>query len=147
MSERNKALVHRLFDEVWNAGRVDRVEELYAHDFVADYRPYAPLRRGHDAIRGMVRRAWETYPDFHEELLQLIAEGDKVLVHLAISGTHLGPMGPIPPTGKKIRIEEMIVLTIADGKVVHQRGLVDNLHLLRQLGLVPSPPEFSDGEA
>jgi hypothetical protein len=40
-----------LFDEVWNTGGLDAIEELYAADYVADYRPYAPLRRGHDAIK------------------------------------------------------------------------------------------------
>jgi ketosteroid isomerase-like protein len=43
-TERNKAIVRRLFDDVWNTGSLDRIEELYAADFVADYRPYAPLR-------------------------------------------------------------------------------------------------------
>ena len=54
--ERNKAIVRRLFDEVWNAGSLDAIAELYAADYVADYRPYAPLRRGHEAIKGMVQR-------------------------------------------------------------------------------------------
>jgi len=54
--ERNKAIVRRLF-EVWNTGNLDAIEELYAADYVADYRPYAPLRHGYDAIKGMVQRA------------------------------------------------------------------------------------------
>jgi len=45
-TEENKALVRRLFDEVWNTGNLDKIAELYARDFVADYRPYAPLRTG-----------------------------------------------------------------------------------------------------
>ena len=45
--ERNKAVVRRLF-EVWNTGALDDIEELYAVDYVADYRPYAPLRHGHE---------------------------------------------------------------------------------------------------
>ena len=66
--ERNKAIIRRLFDEVWNTSRLDAIEELYAVDYVADYRPYAPLRRGHDAIKDMVQRAYVAFPDFHEEL-------------------------------------------------------------------------------
>ena len=46
--ERNKTIVRRLF-EVWKTGRLDAIEGLYAADYVADYRPYAPLRHGHDA--------------------------------------------------------------------------------------------------
>jgi len=143
MSEQNKVIVRRLFDEIWNAGPCAgldaKIEEFYAPDYVADYRPYAPLRRGRDGIRGMVERAWATYPDYHEDLEQLVAEGDKVAVHLTISGTQLGNLGPIPPTGKKVRYQEMLILTIRDGQVSHQRGIPDNLHLLRQLGLVPDP--------
>jgi predicted ester cyclase len=138
--ERNKAVVRRLFDEVWNGRRLDLVAELYEPDVVVDYQPYAPLRHGHDEVRGMVDRAWTTFPDYREELVGLIAEGDKVAVHLRISGTQLGAWGPLPPTGRRLEFEEMIVLTFsAAGLVAHQRGLVDNLNGLRQAGVLPTP--------
>lgn len=139
MSEANKAIVRRLFDEVWNAGNVDKIEELYAPDYVADYRPYAPLRSGHAAIKEMVQRAWTTFPDYHEELEELVAEGDKVVVRLTITGTQKGQWGPLLPTGKPVRFEEILILRIVGGKVVHQRGIVDNLNALRQLGVMPTP--------
>lgn len=138
--EANKAVVQRLFDEVWNGRRFEVIDELYAPDYVADYRPYAPLRTGRDSIREMVERAWTTTPDYHEELLGMVAEGDVVAVHLRITGTQLGDWGPIPPTGKRLDFEEMIMLTFnADGQVVHQRGVVDNLLGLRQAGVMPTP--------
>ncbi len=137
--ERNKAVVRRLFDEVWNTGTLDAIEELYATDYVADYRPYAPLRRGHDAIKGMVQRAHAAFPDYHEELEEMVAEGDKVVVRLTITGTQLGQWGPLPPTGKPVRFEEIVILRFIDGKVVGQRGIPDNLAALRQLGVVPTP--------
>jgi ketosteroid isomerase-like protein len=59
--ERNKAVIPRLFD-VWNTGNLDAIEELYAADFVADYRPCSPLRHGHEAIKGMVQRAHVAFP-------------------------------------------------------------------------------------
>src|SRR5262245_36066544 len=102
---RNKAVVRRLFDEVWNTGSLDKIEELYATNFVADYRPYAPLRHGHDAIKGMVRRAHAAFPDYHEELEEMIAEGDKVVARFTITrhatrsvGTSAadGQAGPLP---------------------------------------------------
>ena len=141
MIEHNKAIVRRLFDEVWNAGRLDAIEELYAADFVADYRPYAPLRVGHQGVRDMVRNAWAAFPDYHEELEELIAEGDKVVVRLTITGTQNGQWGPLPPTGRQVRFEEILILRIADGKVVEQRGIPDNLSALRQLGVLPTPPQ------
>jgi len=138
--EHNKAVVRRLFDEVWNGRRFEVIDELYAPDYVADYQPYSPLRTGRDSVREMVERAWTTTPDYHEELLGLVAEGNVVAVHLRITGTQLGAWGPIPPTGKRLDFEEMILLTFnADGQVVHQRGIVDNLLGLRQVGVMPTP--------
>jgi len=140
--ERNKATVHRLFDEIWNGRQFDAIDELYATDYVADYRPYAPLRVGRDSVREMVERAYQTMPDYHEELLGMVAEGDTVGVHLRISGTQLGAWGPIPPTGKRLEFEEMIFLTFNDsGQVAHQRGIVDNLAGLRQAGVMPTPSQ------
>jgi steroid delta-isomerase-like uncharacterized protein len=136
--ERNKAIVRHLF-EVWNTGRLDAIEELYSADYVADYRPYAPLRRGYDAIKDMIQRAHVAFPDYHEELEEMVAEDDKVVVRLTITGTQLGQWGPLPPTGKPVRFEEIVILGFVDGKVVSQRGIPDNLAALRQLGVVPTP--------
>jgi hypothetical protein len=138
--EENKAIVRRLFDEVWNTGNLDKIEDLYSPDFVADYRPYAPLRTGLEGIKDMVRRAWTTFPDYHEQLEELVAEGDTVVARFLITGTQQGYWGPIPPTGKQVRFEEIVMLRIVNGKVVGQRGVVDALHALRQLGVVPTPP-------
>ena len=138
-TEENKAIVRRLFDEVWNTGKLDKIEELYSPDFVADYRPYSPLHTGLEGIKEMVRRARTTFPDYHEELEDLVAEGDKVVARFLITGTQQGHCGPIPPTGKKLSFEEIVILRIVNGKVVGQRGIVDNLNALRQLGVVPTP--------
>jgi predicted ester cyclase len=138
-AEANKAVVQRLFDEVWNARNLDVIDELYSAEYVVDYRPYAPLRQGRDAVRAMVESAWQTFPDYHEELIAMVAEGDRVAIHLRISGTQNGAWGPVPPTGKRLEFDEMIMLTFDDrARVVHQRGVVDNLAGLRQTGVIPS---------
>ncbi len=137
---RNKKVVERLFDEVWNGRKLGAIGELYAPEFVVDYRPYAPLAHGPEAVQAMVQRCYETFPDYHEELLRLVAEADTVVVHMRITGTQLGAWGPAPPTGRRVEFEEIAILTFREGKVVHQRGIVDNLAALRQLGVVPTPP-------
>ena len=142
--EANKATVARLFDEVWNGRRYEVIEALYSPEYVADYRPYAPLRQGWAAIREMVEGAWQTFPDFHEELLSMVAEGDRVAVHLRVTGTQDGAWGPLPATGRRLEYEEMLLLTFGpDGRVVHQRGIVDNLSGLRQAGAIPAPRNHS----
>jgi steroid delta-isomerase-like uncharacterized protein len=138
VSTENKKLVREITEVVWNRRGLDRIAEFYALDFVGDYRPYA-LREGHEGIRAMVEGAWTAFPDFHEEVHELIAEGDRVVVHLTISGTQQGQWGPLPATGKRAQFDEIVILQIRDGKVLRQRGIVDNLSALRQLGVVPTP--------
>jgi len=139
-SERNKAVVRELTEHVWNRRALDRIPEFYAPDYVADYRPYAPVREGRAAIRGMVERAWAAFPDYHEELHELIAEGPLVMARFTISGTQAGAWGVLPATGKRVQFDEIVVLELRDGKVLHQRGVADNLTALRQLGALPMPP-------
>jgi len=139
VSDDSKRLVREITEVIWNRRGVDRIPEFYAPDFVADYRPYAPLREGHEGIRGMVERAWAAFPDYHEELHDLIAEGDRVVARFTISGTQEGQWGLLPPTGKRVEFEEIVILQIRDGKVHRQHGVVDNLSALRQLGVLPSP--------
>ena len=86
----------------------------------------------------MVQRAWTAFPDYHEELHQLIAEGNLVVAELTISGTQTGQWGGVPPTGKRIQFDEIVILEIKDGKVIRQRGVADNLTALQQLGVIPS---------
>ena len=138
MSDQNKRLVREITDIIWNGRGVDRIPEFYAPDFVADYRPFA-LREGYEGIRAMVEGAWTAFPDYHEEVHELIAEGDRVVLHLTISGTQKGQWGPLPATGKRAEFDEIVILQIRDGKVLRQRGVVDNLSALRQLGVVPTP--------
>src|SRR5437867_1692000 len=126
-SERNKAAVRELTEHVWNRHAFDRLPEFYAPDYVADYRPYAPVREGHAAIRGMVERAWAAFPDYHEELHELIAEGPFVVARFTISGTQSGQWGVLAATGKRVEFEEIVILEFRDGKVVRQRGIPDNL--------------------
>ena len=138
MSDQNKRLVREITDIIWNGRGVDRIPEFYAPDFVADYRPFA-FREGYEGIRAMVEGAWTAFPDYHEEVHELIAEGDRVVLHLTISGTQKGQWGPLPATGKRAEFDEIVILQIRDGKVLRQRGVVDNLSALRQLGVVPTP--------
>ena len=90
----------------------------------------------------MVRGAWSAFPDFHEELEERIAEGEKVVVRLTITGTQNGQWGPLPPTGKRVKFEEILILRIVEGTVVEQRGIPDDLNALRQLGVIPAPRQF-----
>ena len=123
MSEANKVVVRRLVSEVLNGGRLEVIDELYAPELAAAARRWiAPFRA--------------SFPDVHMEIVELIAEGDKVVGRFTCSATHQGAWLGQAPTGRRFeRIDEVWILRLRDGKIVHVWSLEDTLGRLRQLGL------------
>jgi predicted ester cyclase len=118
-----KALVRRLIDEVMNAWRLEVLDELYA----------PALAR---AARRWIAPFQASFPDMRMEIVDLIAEGDRVVGRFRCSGTHLGEWLGHPPTGRRFeRIDEVYIFRIRDGRIVHAWGLEDTLMRLEQLGL------------
>jgi predicted ester cyclase len=123
MSERNKAVVRRLVDEVLNGGRLDVIDELYAATLAPEAKRWiAPFR--------------VSFPDMHMDVIDLIAEDDKVVGRFICSGTHLGEWLGHAPTGRRFEaVDEVSIYRLNDGKIIHSWGLEDNLGRLEQLGL------------
>jgi predicted ester cyclase len=123
MSEANKAVVRRLVNEVLNGGNLDLVDELYAPQL-------AP------AARKWITPFRAAFPDVHMEILELIAEDDRVVGRFACSATHLGPWRGHPPTGRRFeRIAEVAFFRFHERKIIHAWSLEDTHSRLQQLGL------------
>ena len=133
----NRELGLKINREIWNERRVERIPDYFAEEFVADYSPYG-IRRGRDELRAMVERAHATFENFREDVKTVMADEHRVVIHFTISGRQVGAWGPVPATGRSVEHDEIVIMTIANGKVVHQVGIVDNLHALRQLGVIPA---------
>ena len=136
MSEENKRVVQRLFDEVWNQGAIEMIDEIYSEDFVAFYSPPIDFGTGLDGLRDIVIQMRNTFPDYHEEVKEVIAEGNKVVARFVVEGTHDGPLGELPPTGKSVCFEEIAIFRIENGKIVEQRGIPDVMTMFQQLGML-----------
>ena len=123
VSEQNNATVRRLVDEVFNGGHLEVIDELYAPELAAAARRWiSPFRA--------------SFPDVHMELVELIAEGDKVVGRFTCSATHQGAWLGQAPTGRRFeRVKEVWILRFRDGRIVHVWSLEDTLDRLRQLGL------------
>jgi predicted ester cyclase len=118
-----KRLVRRLVDEVVNARDPAALDEL------ADEPVAAAARRWIDPFRA-------SFADFRMEIVELIAEGDKVVAHFRCSGTHTGEWLGHPGTGKRFHdVDEIYIFTIRNGRLTAAVGVEDNLSRLRQLGL------------
>jgi steroid delta-isomerase-like uncharacterized protein len=139
-----RALVRRLHD-VWNTGDLAAVDEVYAGDFVGHFPPssHLPDRRGRAGAREGIRRATTAFPDWHEAVEQVVAEGNLVVTRYTSTGTHLGEfrgLPDVPPTGRTISVPEISIYRVAGGKVVEQWCLLDELGRLQQLGATVAPP-------
>jgi predicted ester cyclase len=123
VSEGDKATVRRLVEEVLNGGRLEVIDELYAPEL-------AP------AARRWIRPFRASFPDVHMEIVDLIAEDDKVVGRFTCSATHQGQWLGHPPTGRRFeRVDEVSIFQLRDGRIVHVWSLEDTLGRLRQLGL------------
>jgi predicted ester cyclase len=123
MSERSKAVVRRLVEEVLNGGRLEVIDALYAPQVA-------------EAAKAWIAPFRASFPDVRMEIVDLIAEGETVVGRFTCSATHLGTWLGHPPTGRRFeRVDEIGIYRLRDGRIVESWGLEDNLSRLEQLGL------------
>jgi len=134
--ERNKELVRRVNEEVWNQGNLERIDELFSTDIVRHFLPGGSETKGLDKLRDRIRNHRKAFPDWTEKIKLIVAEGDFVAIHFTSTGTNKGSFLGNPPTGKQIHTNDMSIYRIVDGKIVEQWLLPDLLSLNQQLGLI-----------
>lgn len=128
-----KGLVRYTNDQVWNQANLAVIDELFAPAFVRHFLPDGSEVRGIDSFREHVRRHREAFPDWKEEIQHIVAEGDLVVLHFVSTGTNTGSWRGSPATGRRIRIDEMSILRIEDGKIAEQWLLPDIFSMEQQL--------------
>jgi steroid delta-isomerase-like uncharacterized protein len=79
-----------------------------------------------------------SFPALRHEIIDMVAEGDKVTVRLSVAGTHKGDFQGIPPTGNKLSLDEMGFITIIDGRITEGWISADTMRLMQQIGAAPS---------
>jgi steroid delta-isomerase-like uncharacterized protein len=141
--EANKALVRRLFDEGFNAGRLDVVDELVAPDVVTHNPLILDAPTGPDSIRGGIEMIRSAFDDLHVDVQQLVAEGDRVASMVVMSGTNTGDYRRGGASGRKGEIRAFFVWRIADGRIAENWGVADRFAFLQDLGVVPSDDELA----
>jgi steroid delta-isomerase-like uncharacterized protein len=132
--------VQRILDSVvalWNTGAPDIATRIYTDDCPRIDPNVPPDTRGGPAIARYVTEVRSAYPDFKLEVLDSIAEGDRLAVHWVVTGTHKGDFRGIAPTGKQIRITGMTLARVKDGKLAEDRVYFDRMTMFEQLGVVP----------
>lgn len=133
-----RTVVLRHHEEIWSRGNLDAIEELYAPNFVGHH-PGSPDWIGRAGVRDVVLKVRRAFPDFTESVEDIVVDGDKVVTRFTASGTHLGPLGDAPPTGRPLRVAEMALCRVVGGQIAEKWGVIDRLGMFGQLGLNPFP--------
>lgn len=134
--EQNKAVYGRFLQEVFNEGRLDKVDELVSPEYVFhDAPPGTP--QGPEAIRQVVTMFRNAFPDLKITIEEMVAEGDKVCVRATTRGTHRGTLFGVPATNKAVTMTGLTMVTITDGRVVESWVKNDVMGLMKQLGAGP----------
>src|SRR5262245_3077909 len=135
-TEANKEVV-RAFVDAWNEQDFDRFDDLMAESCQLSVGG-ATIGCGPAATRAIAEHWLAGFPDYRFELLDLIAEGDRVVARMPFSGTHTGPVLDLDPTGRSVTVSEIVIFRIADGKIAEAWEEYDALGMRRQLGALPA---------
>ena len=140
LSETNKTVSRRLFEEVWNKGNLAVLNELIANDHVNSGPGTLPgLPTGPEGAKQFVMMYRNAFPDTHFTIDEQIAEGDKVVTRWTAHGTHKGELLGIPATGKSSTVTGISVDRIVNGKIAESWGIFDQFGMMQQLGVIPTP--------
>lgn len=130
--------------EIWNEGNLVLVDELYTPDIVRHDCGLPEDVVSLDALRNYFTSNRITFPDINMIIEETIVRGDKIVWRWRIMGTNTGPMGDMPPTGKKVQFSGVSIALLVNGKMVEIWDFYNQAVLLQQLGFTITPPQGRD---
>ena len=134
MSEQNKTLARRWFEDLLSRGNLDVANEILSAEFV-DHLTHED-ERGLEELKHYVTIYRNAFPDIQDTVEDIVAEGDKVVVRWTSDGTHQGEFMGVAPTGRHVRFTGMRLFRIAENKIVESWVNIDERGLQEQLGAV-----------
>ena len=143
----NRAIVRRLYEEVWNKRKFEVVNELISPSHALQGPNIFGSSIGPEAYKRQVSSLLEAYPDLCWTIEDTIAEKDKVVACWTFSGTHQGDYMGVPATNKKVSVEGITIHHIAGGKIMDSHSNWDALGMMQQLGAVPATGKAKDASA
>ena len=133
MVEESVNLLRRMYEEGWNQGKLEIIDEICAPDYLG-MGPYGDERGPESVKRGVANRR-SAFPDIHVTIEDVFAAGDKVVARLTFRGTHKGEFQGVEPTNKEVTWSGIWIYRVANGKFVERWHSYDMLGLLQQVGV------------
>jgi steroid delta-isomerase-like uncharacterized protein len=147
MSSENKAIVSRLYIEIWNERKLELVDQLFAASHALNIPNVSGAAIGPEAYKRQVTRFVTGFPDLRFSIEDVVAENEKLVVAWTISGTHKGEFMGISATNKKVSFDGITINHIVNGKILDSNVVYDALDLLQQLGAAPPLGQAKDAAA
>jgi steroid delta-isomerase-like uncharacterized protein len=134
--EERKALAQKAIDEVVNKGNMTSVDEFFAANYIfhaadgtqlngpAQFKQYIMMFRG-------------AFPDIYNEVNDIACDGDLMAVRTSFTGTNTGSLRGMPPTGKKVAMQEALFYRWEGDKIAEEWQFINQMALLQQLGMAP----------
>lgn len=121
--QENKVLIQQYVEAISGKAKTADVVAQYVDD---------------EGLRHHIEIFEAAFPRYEFIPSDIVAEGDRVAVHFTAKAVHQGELMGIPPTGRTISIEGMIIYHIAEGKIVDHKFVADQLSLMQQIGVIPA---------
>lgn len=138
MSDVNKAIANRFYDEVVGQQQIGLIDEIISEDFV-EHEEFPAIPPGREGVKAVFGMFFTAFPDLRLEVGDMVAEGDLVATGMSMTGTHQGEFMGVPETGKSINVSSMEFIRITEGKVTEHWGVTDQAGMMEQLGVMEGP--------
>jgi steroid delta-isomerase-like uncharacterized protein len=147
MSDENKTVARRWFEELFKAGNLEVADEITAPDHV-NHDPTLPdIPPGPEGQKQIVNLYRGAFTNAQITVEKQIAEGDRVVTRWTGRGTHQGEFMGVPPSGNRVEISGMTINRFSGGKIAETWTNYDALGMMRQIGAIPEPGQEEEARA
>ncbi len=129
--------------KMWNQGDLSLLEELFSPEYTRHH-PTPTVNASLEDLKNTLLSNREVFPDYSLEFNDMIVSTDKILVTATMTGTNTGPLGDVPATHKKVRMDGIYIYRIADHKIAEEWTYFNLLHYYQQLGYSLVSPSGTD---
>lgn len=130
-------LARRYFEEVWNQGKVEVLDELLAPEYVNHTPSVGNPPPGPNGLKPIVLAMRRAFPDLHFTIEEVVATPNAIAIRTTMTGTHAGDLFGIAPTHRRVTVAQIQIERVRGGRIVEHWRVTDELTLMRQLGAVP----------
>jgi predicted ester cyclase len=142
-TEQDQASLRRIPEEVFNKGNLAIADEVFAPNYIEHVALPPGMPTGIAGFKAFVTGLRAAFPDFKYTIEDEMTEGDQVVQRLTASGTHQGEFLGMAATGKKATWSEIHIARVGGGKLVEHWANSDQMGMLQQLGIIPTPGQAS----